>query len=118
VPGHPSATSPFIVFSKRILSVSANSASCERLFSIFGDILTKKRNRTADPVLVRISEVKMHVRDEHIASGIKTRLKRQFSAKSSATTPATQSQSGPSSVSVNTIINGEAFVFYIRFQVD
>jgi hypothetical protein len=99
------------MFAKRILSLSANSASCERLFSIFGNILTKVRNRSGDhdAVLVGLSEVKMHVRDEHIASGIKTRIKRQFSAKSSSATTA-QSQSGPSSssasVSVNSIING------------
>ena len=113
VPGHATATSPFIVFARRILSVSANSASCERLFSIFGNILNKVRNRTGDPVLVDISESKMHIRDEHIAGGIKTRLKRQFSAKSSAART-TQSQPGPSSVSVDSIINGEhSFQFFL-----
>jgi hypothetical protein len=124
VPGHPTATSPFIVFAKRILSVSANSASCERLFSIFGNILTKVRNRTGDPVLVNLSKVKMHVRDEHIANGIKTRIKREFSAKSSAATTA-QSQSGPSSaasasvtVPVDTIINGVQCAFIFRIQFD
>jgi len=35
----------FIHLAMRILSISANSASCERLFSMFGNILTKLRNR-------------------------------------------------------------------------
>jgi hypothetical protein len=60
--------------------------------------------------LVGLSEVKMHVRDEHIASGTKTRLKKQFSAKSSASMT-TRSQSGPSSDSVNSIINGVCSFF-------
>jgi|SRR5271168_1036297 hypothetical protein len=103
MPGRSSDSdiSPFVIFAKRVLSVSANSASCERLFSIFGNILTKTRNRTGDAVLVSLSEVKMHVRDEHIASGAKKRLKRQFTVKSSAA----QAQPG----SVDSIINGIQF---------
>ncbi|PPQ82992.1 hypothetical protein CVT25_005295 [Psilocybe cyanescens] len=76
----PQQESPFISFARQILSVSANSASCERLFSLFGQIVTKLRNRTGNSVLLDLSEVKMHVRDDHIAAGSKTRLKRHFSA--------------------------------------
>ncbi|KAF9441139.1 hypothetical protein P691DRAFT_684879, partial [Macrolepiota fuliginosa MF-IS2] len=32
--------SPFTIFAKHILSITGNSASCERLFSAFGTILT------------------------------------------------------------------------------
>jgi len=96
--------SPFIVFAKRVLAVSANSASCEQLFSIFGNILTKVRNRTGDTVLVKLSEVKLHIRDDHVASGTKMRYKRNFSAKPTTTS---QAQSAPSSASVDSIINGK-----------
>ena len=65
--GRAEDTSPFIIFARRLLSVSANSASCERLFSIFGNILTKLRNRTGNTVLTDLAEVKMHIRDEHLA---------------------------------------------------
>ncbi|KJA26430.1 hypothetical protein HYPSUDRAFT_120776, partial [Hypholoma sublateritium FD-334 SS-4] len=35
----------FVAFARHILSISANSASCERLFSSYGSILTKYRTR-------------------------------------------------------------------------
>jgi hypothetical protein len=104
VPGRSTTVSPFIVFAKRILAVSANLASCERLFSIFGNILTKVRNRTGDTVLVKLSEVKLHIRDDHVASGTKMHYKRNFSAKPTTTS---QAQSAPSSASVDSIINGK-----------
>jgi hypothetical protein len=71
----------FFTFARRLLSVSANSASCERLFSVFGNVLTKLRNRTGNSVIVDLSEVKMHVHDEHI-NGCETRgrLKQCFEA--------------------------------------
>jgi len=110
VPGRSTDVPPFIVFAKRILAVSANSASCERLFSIFGNILTKVRNRTGDTVLVKLSEVKLHVRDDHVASGIKKRYKRDFSAKHTTTS---QAQSAPSSASVDSIINGKCIHYHV-----
>ncbi|KJA22371.1 hypothetical protein HYPSUDRAFT_1084456, partial [Hypholoma sublateritium FD-334 SS-4] len=81
IPGRPDLDSPFMLFARRLLSVSANSASCERLFSVFGTILTKLRNRTGNTTLTNLSEIKMHIRDEHNAKGGKSRLKRQFQAQ-------------------------------------
>jgi len=78
--GRVEDTSPFIIFARRLLSVSANSASCERLFSILGNILTKTRNRTGNTVLTDLAEVKMHIRDEHLALSTKSCLKRRFGA--------------------------------------
>jgi hypothetical protein len=78
--GRVEDTSPFIIFARRLLSVSANSASCERLFSILGNILTKTRNRIGNTVLTDLAEVKMHIRDEHLASSTKSRLKHRFGA--------------------------------------
>ncbi|KAF8967652.1 ribonuclease H-like domain-containing protein, partial [Flammula alnicola] len=70
---------PLILFARRLLSVSANSASCERLFSIFGATLTKLRNRLGVPLLTKLTELKMHIRDEHIRDKTaKMRLKRRF----------------------------------------
>lgn len=70
---------PFIQFARRILSITANSASCERLFSVFGATLTKHRTKLSTQTLTHLSKLKMHVRDEHIKNGeAKARLKRQF----------------------------------------
>jgi hypothetical protein len=55
----------FICLARHILSVSANSASCERLFSVFGNILTKLRNRLGLQNMNMLAELKMHIRDEH-----------------------------------------------------
>jgi len=79
--GREESTSSFIKFAQRLLSVSANSASCERLFSVLGNILTKLRNRTGNSTLTDLGEAKLHICDEHIAAGTKSRLKRQFAAK-------------------------------------
>ena len=51
-----------------IFSIHANSASCERLFSLFGNIQTRKRNRMTSKTLQTLAEVKMHLRDSHAAS--------------------------------------------------
>jgi hypothetical protein len=78
-PGHNTADPPFLQLAKRILSVTANSASCERLFSVFGNTLTKLRNRLGTKTLSNLAELKMLVRDEHIRLGeSKDRLKRKF----------------------------------------
>ena len=44
----------------------ANSASCERLFSIFSTTLTKLRNRLGTNNLNSPSELKMHIPDENL----------------------------------------------------
>ncbi|KAF4622376.1 hypothetical protein D9613_009287 [Agrocybe pediades] len=58
--------SPFITLAYHILSICPNSASCERLFSLFGLILTKLRTRMSKTVLVNLAELKMHIRDEYV----------------------------------------------------
>ena len=68
----------FIAFACRLLSVSANSASCKRLFSTFGNILTKLRTRLTNKNLTALAEVKIHVRNEYLKPEKKSRLKRQF----------------------------------------
>lgn len=74
----------FIRLAKHILSISANSASCERLFSVFGNILTKVRNRLGTNNMVILAELKMHIRDEHAQKDTKRRLKRVFQVRTDA----------------------------------
>ncbi|CAA7262560.1 unnamed protein product [Cyclocybe aegerita] len=77
----PHCTPPiFITFCHQLLSVSANLASCEHLFSIFGNILTKLRTRLSKQTLIDLSEVKMDVCNVYIRclDKVKTHLKRHF----------------------------------------
>ena len=60
---------PLTRLAVHLLSVCANSASCERLFSVFGNILTKLRNRLGTKKLSQLAEIKMHLRDEHLRDG-------------------------------------------------
>ena len=60
--------SPLIHLAIHIFSIHANSASCERLFSLFGNIQTKQRNCMASTTLQMIAEVKMRLHDSHAAS--------------------------------------------------
>lgn len=46
-----------------VLSICANSASCERLFSTLGLILTKLRTRLSNKRLLGLAKLKMHARD-------------------------------------------------------
>ena len=67
-------------FARKVLSITANSASCERLFSAYGIILNKHRNRLLLKNLQNQAELKAHTRDEHIRDNNKRkRLKRHFS---------------------------------------
>ncbi|KAF7776812.1 hypothetical protein Agabi119p4_5205 [Agaricus bisporus var. burnettii] len=59
------AETAFTTFAKHILNISANSASCERLFSSFGTILTRLRNRLLPSNMVNIAELAAQIRDEH-----------------------------------------------------
>ncbi|KIK93785.1 hypothetical protein PAXRUDRAFT_144316, partial [Paxillus rubicundulus Ve08.2h10] len=61
--------SPFIMLAKRILSVTANSASCEHLFSTFSATLTKLQNRLGTSTLQSLAELKMHIRDQQLQKG-------------------------------------------------
>ncbi|KIK98489.1 hypothetical protein PAXRUDRAFT_126568, partial [Paxillus rubicundulus Ve08.2h10] len=61
----------------RLLSIYPNSASCERLFSVFGGILTKWHNRLSTENLTRLAELKLYVHEEHVRDdAVKKRLKR------------------------------------------
>jgi len=58
---------PFILLDRHILlSICANSASCEMLFSIFGTTLTKLQNRLGTNTLDALSELKMHICDDNL----------------------------------------------------
>ena len=86
---HPDQVAmPLIQLARHIFSICANSASCERLFSAFGNILTRLRNRMGKDVLQTLAEIKMHVRDEHLAhTEMKNRLKRRFGTVDLSSTP-------------------------------
>lgn len=62
-----------------LFSIIANSASCERLFSTYGNILTDRRTRMATQTLTSLAELRMHLRDLHFQQkATKSRLRRQF----------------------------------------
>ncbi|EUC57191.1 NUDIX domain protein, partial [Rhizoctonia solani AG-3 Rhs1AP] len=62
-----------------ILSIVANSAGCERLFSEMGNIHTKRRNRLAYNKVFDTAVVRMDLKRKHAAEGLtRSRLKRQF----------------------------------------
>ena len=89
---------PLFKLAFHILSICPNSASCERLFSVFGNTLTKLRNRLGTDTLTSLAELKMHIRDEHVRSKeTKERMKRFFGATTATTTNAA-STSAPSPV--------------------
>ncbi|KAI6145406.1 hypothetical protein BKA82DRAFT_4357460 [Pisolithus tinctorius] len=50
---------------KQLLSLCPNSASCEWLFNMFGEILTKWQNRLSTENLTALAELKMYVQEEH-----------------------------------------------------
>ena len=67
---------------RRILSITANSASCKRLFSTFGTILTKHRNRLLLQNMLNQAELKSHIRNEHLGnSHKKSKLQDRFNSQ-------------------------------------
>ncbi len=69
----------FIKFAIHVLAISTNSALCKRLFSVFGNTLTKLRTRLGLDNLTQLSELKLHNWDQHLrAKEARERLKRQF----------------------------------------
>jgi hypothetical protein len=69
--------SPLQMLAQHIFSICANSASCERLFSLFGLILTKLRSRLALEKMLDLAELRLHLRDEYMRRGsVKDRLRR------------------------------------------
>jgi len=61
IPGQP--RTPLQTLACRVLTICANSASVERLFSLFGQILSKLRSRLRNEAMVMLAEVKLHIRD-------------------------------------------------------
>ncbi|KIK76099.1 hypothetical protein PAXRUDRAFT_73952, partial [Paxillus rubicundulus Ve08.2h10] len=55
---------PFIQLAQRVLSVTANLASCEQLFSTFSSTLTKLHNWLGMNTLQALAELKMHIQDQ------------------------------------------------------
>ncbi|OAX37783.1 hypothetical protein K503DRAFT_771158 [Rhizopogon vinicolor AM-OR11-026] len=47
-----------------IFSICANSTSCERLFGLFGLILSRLRSRLALKKMLDLAELRLHLRDE------------------------------------------------------
>ncbi|KZT33663.1 hypothetical protein SISSUDRAFT_1032985, partial [Sistotremastrum suecicum HHB10207 ss-3] len=75
------APTPIIRLALHLFAICPNSASCERLFSTFGLILTKLRSRLGNERLLGLAELKMHLRDEHVRDGLRQDLqqrKRKF----------------------------------------
>jgi hypothetical protein len=68
---------PVIVLARRLLSICPNSASCERLFSHFGLILTKLRTKLSSKKLIDLAEMKLHLRDEHLRTGESKSVRRR-----------------------------------------
>ena len=69
---------PLICLAKCILSISASSASCECLFSIFGNTVMKYWNQLSTNTLTNIAELKMFLCDQHLKWGTKKCLKNIF----------------------------------------
>lgn len=85
IPARP--PTPFYCLADRLLSICANSATCERLFSTFGTTLTKLRNRMNTSTLTALAELKMHIRSEHQEKSTKLRMKHLFDRRSRNTFP-------------------------------
>ena len=70
-----------------ILSISANSALCEHLFSSFGNILIKLHNQMSTKTLSTFGELKLHIHNQHHKYDTKQHVKDQMFMK--ATNPDT-----------------------------
>ncbi|KII89273.1 hypothetical protein PLICRDRAFT_175485 [Plicaturopsis crispa FD-325 SS-3] len=82
----------------RLLSVIGNSAGCERAFSDFGVIHTKRQNRMAAEKTHKIAVVKMELRRAHVAAGLtRPRRKRAFGEREDQPTPSTTPDEATSS---------------------
>lgn len=68
-----------MALAKRLFSAGTNSASCKRLFSAFGNLLTKLRNRLTMPNMQNLADLTMHIKDEHRNNEeVHRRLRRHF----------------------------------------
>ncbi|KAF9049172.1 ribonuclease H-like domain-containing protein, partial [Panaeolus papilionaceus] len=76
IPGEPPC--PLIKLALHILHICPNSASCERLFSTFGLILTKLRTRLSSQRVVGLAECKLHLRDRFTSKENRKNLRRRL----------------------------------------
>ena len=66
---------------RKLLSITANSASCERLFSEYGIILSKRQSRLLKDHMMQRTQLKAQIRDEHLRDDSKRkRTKQHFSS--------------------------------------
>ncbi|KAL0563196.1 hypothetical protein V5O48_018879 [Marasmius crinis-equi] len=85
--------SPFLRFATLLLKITCNSASCERLFSIFGNILTKTRNRMGLETLHTLAEIKLHLWQQILRDrSHRDSLKKKFDFAATARSKAQDSQ--------------------------
>lgn len=87
-----------------IFAICANSASCERLFSKFGLILTQLHSRMQLKNLLNITELALHLQDEYSQSGKtaeRLRHKRKIIPDAPTTTNPIPSSSIPSAVATS-----------------
>ena len=56
---------PFYLLARRLLSICANSATCEQLFGAFGIMLMKLRNWLGTSTLSSLAKLKMHICSKH-----------------------------------------------------
>jgi hypothetical protein len=61
--------SPLQKIAHHLLSVTANSASCEHLFSAFGLVLTQLRSHLSVQNMTNLAELQLHLCDENFWSG-------------------------------------------------
>ena len=78
---HASRSTPLAKLARRLFSVCVNSASCERLFSMFGITLSRLRSRLRPQAMTDLAELRLHLRDEHLKTGqVKERMKRKMTS--------------------------------------
>ncbi|KAK0229549.1 hypothetical protein EDD85DRAFT_776215, partial [Armillaria nabsnona] len=72
-----------------IFSVCTNSTSCEQLFSVLGNTLTKLHNCLGTKTLTFLAKMKMHIHDEQLQQTVKVqeRLKCNFGKANDSTLP-------------------------------
>ncbi|EGO26656.1 hypothetical protein SERLADRAFT_436463 [Serpula lacrymans var. lacrymans S7.9] len=88
---------PLERLARHLLTVSANSASCERLFSAFGLILTRLCSRMSIKLMTDLAELQLHLRDEHVHLGILKKKLRKRQILSMSTNDFTLGEAEPAS---------------------
>src|SRR6202012_752523 len=81
-----------------IFSICPNSASCERLFSAYGQILSDKRTSMLPTQMCDLAELKMHIRNQLIQangrSNLIARAKRRAGTLTTTSIPGDQTAVG------------------------